>query len=415
MGEYLIDGGKQLYGSVNISRAKNAVLPILCASILTDEEVTVRECPDIADVNVMLDILSSLGARIKKDGKDVTICGKYMNSCEIDKFYACKMRSSVFLIGALLSRFGRISTYMPGGCDIGARPIDLHIKALSELNTFVCYEDGRMLFCTEGIKGNNITLPIKSVGATENVILASVFCEGETVLNNPALEPEVVDLAYFLNSMGAKVKFIGKKKVVIKGVKKLHGTVYLPIYDRIEAGSYITALLCCGGMAEIKGIDYKNISFFNKIFINNTCKIVISNDIINIRKIKDLKSFDFVTGSFPMFPTDMQAQFTVLGCSAQGVSHIREEVFENRFTHVEELKKMGADILVKDNVAFVRGKTELYGNTVYAKDLRGGASLVIAGLYAEGRTVVKNSYHIERGYEELEKKLTLLGARIKKV
>jgi len=414
MSKYEIYGGNKLSGEITLESAKNSVLPMLAGAILTDEQVVIKNCPNITDVKNMIGILRSLGVKVVRQEKSVIISGSAIKE-KIPSGLAKELRSSVFMLGALVGKLGRAKITYPGGCNIGLRPIDLHVKAISELGVKIEESFGEISCVAEKLKGKAIYLDFPSVGATENVMLAAVLAEGKTEIHNPAKEPEIVDLMNFLNSMGAKIYGAGTSIILIDGVKKLHGSEYLPMADRIEAGTFLTAAAITGGEIAVKGLEGKNIySLINK-FCDYTCKIRIVNDIIYLTGNKRGKPFVVDTGPYPCFPTDLQAQITALAVFADGVSAITENVFETRFNHIPELIKMGADITVKGRTALIKGIPKLFGTKVQAMDLRGGASLVLAGLNAEGVTTVEGIKHIERGYSDFEGKLNSLGAKIRKI
>lgn len=412
MENYVINGGRRLDGKLKIQSSKNSVLPIIAGAILTDEQVVIKNCPKIKDVFAMLDILSHLGVKWSFDDDDLILNSSSICKYSIPQNLAGELRSSIFMLGALISRFKKAKLYFPGGCDIGLRPIDMHLSALSDLGVIISDINGEISCISNRIVGRDICLDFPSVGATENIILASVFAKGKTQIYNPAKEPEIVDLMNFLNSMGAKIYGAGTSTILIEGVKSLHGTEYTPIPDRIECGTYLLATAITGGQVEINNCSAKNISLLIHKLCNNTCKITINNDIIYIKSGSMRKSFSFTTGPYPMFPTDLQAQTMSLLTVCDGVSVVSENVFEMRFRHIPELIKMGANIIVKGKNAIINGVERLNGATVEASDLRGGAALVLAGLNAEGKTVVKNVSHIERGYCQMDKKLSSLGADI---
>ncbi len=363
----------------------------------------------------MTKILEMLGVRVEFKENDLIINAENLNSFNIPKELGKELRSSIFMLGSLLSRVKRAIFSCPGGCDIGLRPIDIHLSALKSMGVKVVESDYGFDCSVTKLKGRDIYLDFPSVGATENVMLASVLAEGKTEIRNPAREPEIVDLMNFLNSMGAKVYGAGTSTILIEGVKKLHGTEYKPISDRIEAGTFMLATAITGGELEIKGIKAKNISALIHKLCDNTCKITIKNDIIYLKSGVVRKSFGFVTAPYPAFPTDLQAQTMALLSVCDGQSVVTENIFETRFNHVPELLKMGADISVQGRTAFIRGVERLNGGEVYAKDLRGGAALVLAGLNAQGKTTVNDVMHIERGYYDFDKKLRSLGAQITKI
>ena len=415
MDKYLIKGGKKLSGKVRVSSAKNSVLPLIAGSILTDEKVVIKECPKILDVLNMIKIIESIGAKTQFDGEDLIIDASGVNNYIVKQALAKELRSSVFMLGSLISRFRRAEIYYPGGCEIGLRPIDIHISSLRLLGVLID-EDGCAVRCDANLmKAGEVYLDFPSVGATENLILASVFVKGETVIRNAAKEPEIIDLIRFLNGMGAKITGGGTDIVKISGVKKLHGTVYKPLSDRIETGTLLVAVAISGGEVEISNINPENISSLIYKLCNNTCKISLNNDIIYIKGGKVRKCFSVETNPYPGFPTDMQAQMTALATVSKGTSLITENVFEMRFKFVKELIKMGADIKLCGRTAIVKGVKRLHGAVVRAHDLRGGAALVLAGLNAEGETVVEDTRHIERGYANFDAKLLSLGADIKKI
>jgi len=413
MEKYIINGGRKISGKLNVQRAKNAVLPILAGAILTEEEVVIQDCPKILDVMNMIKILKALGVSVKFDENHLIVNAKGLNSCPVSSELCKELRSSIFLMGALVARTKRAKISFPGGCDIGARPIDLHIKALNSLNVKTVIENGDIECFTDKVKGTKITLDFPSVGATENAMLCAVLGEGKTEIHNSAREPEIVDLMKFLNSMGAKVFGAGTSIILIEGVKKLNGTTYKPMGDRIEAGTYMLASVITGGELEIYGINHKNICSLIHKLCDNTCKISIKNDIIYLKSGAVKKPFNVDTLPHPGYPTDLQAQTMALLSVSGGESKIRESVFERRFNHVEELKKLGANIFVSGREAIIYGVKRLHGAKVTAKDLRGGAGLVVAALNAEGVSEIYGVNHIERGYLDMPKKLIELNADIK--
>lgn len=414
MGRYEIFGGEKLCGKVKIESAKNAVLPILAASLLTDEEVVIMNCPMINDVASMIKILNHLGVKTQYNQGNLTIDASGLNAYTLPHWLTGELRSSIFMMGALVSRVKKARLSYPGGCDIGLRPLDIHINALIDLGVSVTDMCGELICTADKIRGREIYLDYPSVGATENAMLIAVLAEGKTEIHNPAKEPEIIDLMNFLNAMGAKVFGAGTSTIFIEGVKRLHGACYKPIFDRIECGTYLLAGAITGGEIELSNCNAKNISALIHKLCDNTCKISIKNDIIYLKGGSVKKSFSIETGPYPSFPTDLQAQTMSLATVSEGVSMITETVFETRFNHVPELIKMGALVSVKGRTAIVNGVKRLHGAHVCAKDLRGGAGLVIAGLCAEGKTVVADIAHIERGYLDFDKKLKALGAKIKR-
>ncbi len=416
MDKYIINGGEKLYGSVEIQSAKNTVLPLLAAAVLTDEPVKLRKVPVINDVENMMRILSEVGCKIKRQKDCVIIDSADAASHEIPMQLTKELRSSVFMLGSVLTRFRRAKISYPGGCDIGLRPIDLHLAGLKRLGVEIIEKDGFIHCEAQRLKGAEILLDFPSVGATENIILAAVKAEGITVIRNAAKEPEIVDLQRFLNAMGGNIRGAGGGTVVIEGVKRLHGVEYTPIGDRIEAGTFLIAAAACGGEIETKGVPPENIAALLHKLRENGCKIHIKSDKIILSSNGRLKAVDMVeTMPFPGFPTDMQAQYASLCCIAEGSTLIVENLFETRYRYAAELKRMGADITVRDRTAFIRGVERLHGADVTANDLRGGAALVLAALSAEGQSGVYNLYHVDRGYADFEGKLRKLGAKIRRV
>lgn len=415
MEKIIVGGGKKLDGSVRVDSAKNSVLPMLAGSILTTDEVVIKNCPKIKDVLVMIDILENLGVKTTFKGNDLIVNSSNMDGYTIPVRLGGELRSSVFMLGSLLARMGMANLSFPGGCKIGDRPIDIHVAALKSMGADFFDVSTEIVCKASKLKGTNIYLSYPSVGATENLILAGVLAEGDTYIYNSAREPEIKDLACFLRAMGAKIYGEGSDTILIRGVKKLHGTEYTPTGDRIEAGTFIIATLITGGMVEITNVFSQNILPVIDKFCNNTCKVIIKNDIIYIKSGSVVKSFTLTTGPHPEFPTDLQAPATVLACIAEGSSVITETVFENRFLHVPELSRMGADIIATRKRAVINGVKRLHGETVTAMDLRGGAALVLAGLNAEGKTVINDAHHISRGYYKIVEKFSSLGAEIKEL
>lgn len=416
MDKYIIDGGEKLFGKVAVQSAKNTVLPLLAASVLTDEQVKIRGVPTITDVENMLRILGELGCKIRRQKDCAVIDSVNAASHEIPPRLTKELRSSVFMLGSVLTRFRRAKISYPGGCDIGLRPIDLHLSGLKRLGVKITEEGGYIDCVADKLVGAEILLDFPSVGATENIILAAVKAEGTTVIRNAAKEPEIVDLQNFLNAMGANVRGAGGGTVVIRGVKKLRGVEYTPIGDRIEAGTYLIAAACCGGEIETNGLPAENIAALLHKLRENGCKIHTKNDKIILKSDGKLKSVDLVeTMPFPGFPTDLQAQYATLCCVCKGTTLVVENLFETRYKYAAELKRMGADITVRGRTAVIRGVEKLHGARVTAGDLRGGAALVVAGLVAEGQSQVIDLSHVDRGYADFEYKLKKLGAKIRRV
>ena len=415
MERFEINGGRKLSGEVRLQSAKNAVLPMIAGALLTNEQVVIKNCPKIGDVFSMLNILQSLGVKTKFEEDNLIIDASTLTYHKISSTLATKLRSSIFILGALISRFGKANICYPGGCAIGVRPIDIHISGLKKLGVKIKDEGGELECKATKLASANIYFDFPSVGATENIILASIFIKGETVIFNPAKEPEVVDFIRFLNSMGANVTGGGSDIIRINGVTKLHGTTYVPMSDRMEAGTFIVATAITGGEIQLSNCNIENFLFIINKICDNTCKMVQKNDIMYYKSGGRINGLNIDTGPHPAFPTDLQAPMTALCSVANGTSVITENVFEMRFNHVPELIKMGADIKISSRNAIIRGVERLHGATVNAVDLRGGASLVLAGLNAEGKTTVLNPYHVERGYQDIVQKLKGLSADIVKI
>lgn len=416
MKEYIINGGQTLDGTLEIKGAKNSILPLMAASILTDEITVLHNCPMISDIEVMISILGGLGSKIIRNGRDIIIDNSATDKSEIPTSLAKELRSSVFLLGSLLSRHKRAKVAYPGGCDIGLRPIDIHIAGLRELGVEIQEQGGYILCNFQNAKCADIVLDLPSVGATENMMLASVFIKGKSIIRNCAKEPEIVDLQRFLNLMGAKIRGAGSSVIVVEGVDKLHGVEYTPIPDRIVAGTYLIAAAMCGGNVELSGVNPEHISSLISKLSKTTCKVHIKDDKILIKSKGRQKSLECVeTMYYPGFPTDLQSQIMAMQTVSRGTSVIVENIFETRFKTASQLKKLGADITVKGRVAVIRGVKELIGAEVVANDLRGGASLVLAGLVANGTTAVKDIHHIDRGYEDMSVELSKLGANVRRI
>ena len=416
MDEFLIYGGNKLFGELEIGSSKNATLPILAATILCDKKITIHKFPKFQDTLYMLKILECLGAKCVLEQESVTIDPSGINKHEIDSYLASRIRSSIFSLGAILSRLKKAKVAYPGGCAIGARPIDLHIKGLESLGVKIQDKHG-FLYCDgKDMKSGTISLDFPSVGATENIILASVFLKGTTKIINCAREPEIVDLANFLNSLGAKVHGAGTSVIEIEGVTSLNGGEYTPISDRIIAGTYMIATCMCGGKTTLKNINPDNVYALLAKLKNNCCKMSIKGDKITLSVDKLPKAISKIeTQVFPGFPTDLQPQIVAMLSIAKGTSVVVENLFESRFKYTSELKKLGADIIVKDKTAIIKGVSSLYGAKVCACDLRGGAAMVLAGLVANGYTTVYDVNHIDRGYYHIEQDLKTLGANIERI
>ncbi|WP_416335319.1 UDP-N-acetylglucosamine 1-carboxyvinyltransferase [Anaerococcus sp. DFU013_CI05] len=415
----VISGGGPLEGEVTISGAKNSALPILAACVLGTEEIILDGVPGLKDVEIMIEVLKHLGSKVEYLGEGtVKIDSSELNSCETPFELMDKMRASFVVMGPLLSRFKEAHTKAPGGCNIGARPIDLHLKGFEALGATNIVNDDEISIRTDGkLLGNEVYLDFPSVGATQNIMMAATLAEGETIIENAAKEPEIVDLASFLSKMGAKIKGAGTSTITIEGVEKLTGTRHTIIPDRIEAASYMIAAAMTKGNVTINNVIGSHIRpvIAKLIEMGADVEEIDDEDIIKVKVDKRLKPTNIQTLPYPGFPTDVQAQFMALMTTCDGESKIQETVFENRFMHVEQLNKMGAAIATSGNRATIAGVDKLHGADVRATDLRAGAALVIAALTAEGETRVSDIYHIDRGYSDLVEKFTNLGADIKRV
>lgn len=416
MQKYIIEGGKKLNGEMQVYSAKNCVLALLAASVLTNEQIVIHNCPKITDVLNMIKILESLGVKVAWSEDNVIVDSECISSNEIPEHFAKEIRSSIFLMGSIIGRLKTAKAVFPGGCDIGLRPIDLHLKGLRALNIRIRETGGYLLCDGREARGGYIHLDFPSVGATENIIMASVLIDGTTIITNVAKEPEVVSLAQFLIKMGAKIYGAGTSTITIEGVKKLHGIEYTPIPDRIVAGTYALAVCMTGGEVVINNCCIRDLeALISKINGNSAEIINYDNKLIVKAYNRPISVKNIETQPYPGFPTDLQAQILALQTVSAGACIIVENMFETRYKHVGELMKMGADIIVRERVAMVRGVDRLHGAEVYASDLRAGAALVLAGLNAEGQTTVNNIYHIDRGYYMLDNALNSAGADIKRI
>ena len=412
MSKFIIQGGKKLEGEINISGSKNAALPIIAATVLNSGTTTLYNVPDIQDVNTMFEILKKIGATIKRKNNKIIINTNKVHTYEIPDDLMRQMRSSVILAGALIGKYHKAKFSCPGGCDIGSRPIDLHLKGFEKLGVDIKEEYGEIYCNTEKIVGTQIHLDLPSVGATENIILASCLGEGTTVITNAAREPEIDDMIKYLNKMGAKINGAGTDKIEIIGVKRLSEVSYNIMPDRIEAGTYLVAGAITSGNIKLLNINSQHIEpILNKLDEAN-CRLNINKSEIEIIAPKRVKSVDIKTMPYPGFPTDMQSIFGALLIMAKGTSVITENIFESRYKYAQELIRMGAKINVEGRTAIIKGTKRIQGANVVATDLRGGASLVVAGLYAKGITQVDNVHYILRGYEKMDEKLKKLGAKI---
>jgi len=414
MERLLIKGGKCLSGKITCSGAKNAALPMIAATVLCDEKVTLRNLPYLQDITTMFELLGSMGAEILLDeNMDFTISSSNLKDIEARYELVKTMRASILVLGPLLAKYGKARIALPGGCAIGSRPVNYHLDALKELGAEINLRNGYIEASAKKLNGTNIRFPDITVTGTENLMMAASLADGVTTLSNVAREPEIVDLADLLNSMGANIKGAGTDKIIIQGVKSLSGTVFNIPADRIEAGTYLVAAAVTKGDITIDGIDPNRLMRVIDKLKNTGAKVEYDDNTISLKM--DLESpnpVDITTAPFPEFPTDMQAQFSVINAISNGTANIYETVFENRFMHILELNRMGCDIVVKGNHAFIKGVNSIYGAQVMATDLRASASLILAGLCANGETTVDRIYHIDRGYERIEEKLNYLGADI---
>ncbi len=418
MEKFVIEGGYKLNGELSISGAKNSALPILTASLLSNEVVYLRQTPQLKDIQVMLSLLKSFGVKIgygSEYGAELNIDASCIDSTVADYSLVRTMRASILVLGPLLAKYGKARVSLPGGCAIGSRPVDLHLKALAQMGAKIELVDGYILAEATKLKAAEINFANVTVTGTENIMMAAVLAEGTTVLKNSAKEPEVVDLAEFLNSMGAKIEGHGTDTISIHGVKKLRGARYSILPDRIEAGTYLVAAAITNGEITLRNTKPDTMQEILQHLTKAGANIEISGNSINLSMLQRPKAVDISTAPYPGFPTDMQAQFMALNCIADGVSIIKENVFENRFMHVAELSRMGAEIKVNGREAVCYGKAGLLGAEVMATDLRASASLVLAALAARGRSVVNRIYHIDRGYDNIDAKLVSLGAKIVRV
>lgn len=416
MEQYVIKGGNPLYGEVEIGGAKNAALAILAAAIMTDETVTIDNLPNVRDINALLQAIEEIGAHVERvDIHKVKINGSFIRGVNVDNEFIRRIRASYYLIGALLGKYKHAEVALPGGCDIGSRPIDLHMKGFRSMGADIDIAHGLVIARAKELKGTHIYMDKVSVGATINIMMAAAMADGKTVIENAAKEPHVVDVANFLNSMGANIRGAGTDVIRIVGVEKLHATEYSVIPDQIEAGTFMFAVAAAGGNVLVKNVIPKHLEATTAKLLEVGCQVEEFDDSVRVISDGHLKHTQVTTLPYPGFPTDMQPQMAVLLGIAEGTSTVTESIFENRFKYVDELTRMGADIKVESNIAIISGVKRYTGARVNAPDLRAGAALVIAGLAAEGITVVDDIYYIQRGYEALEEKLTKIGAKIARV
>ena len=415
MDKLLIEGGARLTGEVAISGAKNAALPILCAALLTAEPVTFTNVPRLNDIDTLLELLGQMGVKIARDGNTVTLDAAGLNNPVAPYEMVKTMRASILVLGPLVARCGEARVSLPGGCAIGARPVDQHIKGLQAMGAEVRVEHGYVHATVPRLKGARLFTDMVTVTGTENLMMAAALADGETVIENAAREPEVVDLANCLVAMGAQISGAGSDVIRIRGVERLHGATHRIMPDRIETGTYLCAAAVTGGSVRLTGTSSCYLDAVIDKLMDAGCEVVSERDAIRLSAPARLNAVSLRTSPYPAFPTDMQAQFMAINAVAKGVAMIRETIFENRFMHAVELQRLGADIRIDGNTAVVQGVDRLEGATVMATDLRASASLVVAGLVAEGDTTIERIYHLDRGYERLEEKLAALGAKVRRL
>ena len=416
MDRLIIQGGLPLEGEIFISGAKNAALPILAATLLTDETVTISNVPHLQDITTTMGLLGRMGSELTIDERmNIEVRNHNINELFAPYELVKTMRASILVLGPLLARYGRADVSLPGGCAIGSRPVNLHINGLIAMGAEIQVDGGYIRAKAKRLKGTKLPLDMITVTGTENLMMAATLAEGETIIENAAREPEVVDLAKCLNKMGARIEGAGSDTIIIQGVDKLHGAEHHIMPDRIETGTYLVAATMTGGVIKLKNTQPQLLDAVISKLQEAGADIEIGENFIKLdMHNRRAQAVDIHTSPFPGFPTDMQAQFTAMNSIAEGSGHITENVFENRFMHVQELQRMGADVKLEGNTTISRGVEKLTGAPVMATDLRASASLVLAGLVAEGETVVERIYHIDRGYETIEEKLAQLGARIKR-
>ena len=415
MDKLVIQGGQRLAGEITVSGAKNAALPILCAGLLTSDLVHLTNVPNLQDVRTTLKLLTQMGLRAQASGHEITLDGSQVNDPVAPYELVKTMRASILVLGPLLARFGHARVSLPGGCAIGARPVDQHIKGLQAMGAEISIEHGYIEARAKRLKGTLIVTDMITVTGTENLLMAATLAEGETVLENAAREPEVTDLSNLLVAMGAKIDGIGTARLVIQGVERLHGATHSVISDRIEAGTFLCAVAAAGGDVTLRNVRPDLLEALLEKLREAGVGLTLGDDWIRVSMNKRPIATSFRTSEYPAFPTDMQAQFMALNAIADGTSQAIETIFENRFMHVQELNRLGANVLIDGNTAFVHGVERLSGAKVMATDLRASASLVIAGLVADGETLIDRIYHLDRGYDRMEEKLCGVGAQVRRV
>jgi UDP-N-acetylglucosamine 1-carboxyvinyltransferase len=419
MDKFVVRGGNPLLGTIRVSGAKNAALPAMAASILTDEPVILEGIPQVRDIETTRQLLSAMGAEVElgygRAQHRTTLCCRDLTSPEASYELVKTMRASTLVLGPLVARMGRARVSLPGGCAIGARPIDLHIKGLERLGAEITQEHGYIEARADRLRGGQIVFEKITVTGTEDLLMAATLADGETIMQNCAREPEVADLADLLNKMGAKIEGAGTPTIRVQGVEKLHGAKHRVIPDRIEAGTFIVAGALTGGDLNVSGCEPRHLTALLQKLGDTGVTLLQSTDAVRVIANGPLRACDVITEEYPGFPTDMQAQYMALATQSNGTSMITENIFENRFMHAQELVRMGANIKIEGSRAVVRGKTELSAAAVQASDLRASASLVLAALVAEGETIIDRVYHIDRGYEHIEEKLRNVGAQIRRI
>lgn len=415
MDKVRIQGGKSLVGTVQVSGSKNAALPILISSLLTEERCTYSRVPQLQDIHTACNLLEHLGAEVHSEGNKVSLQSKTLKTYEASYDLVRKMRASVVVLGPLVARFGKAKVSLPGGCAIGARPINFHLLGLEKLGAKIELENGYVIASAKKLKGNRVAFEFPSVGATENIMMAAALAEGESLLENCAREPEIIDLARALRAMGAQIEGEGSEVIRIQGKPSLHGCEYEIMGDRIEAGTFLSAGFATRGKVRVEGIHSEWIEAVLVKFEESGARVTREKNAVTIEALGRPLATNTTTLPYPGFPTDMQAQFMAVMATADGASLITETIFENRFMHVPELSRLGADITIRGNTALVRGLPFLKGAPLMATDLRASASLILGGLCAQGETIINRIYHLDRGYERMEEKLKTLGAQIERI
>ena len=420
MDQLIIHGGKELNGEINISGAKNAALPILISSLLSDKPLILKNVPDLYDIKTTFKLLGVLGVAIENIDSSVTLNAESITQYDAPYDLVKTMRASILVLGPLLTRFGKARVSLPGGCSIGSRPVDIHIKGLEAMGAKINLDQGYIDATTAHLPNNKligckIFMDQVTVTGTENLMMAAILAEGITVLENAAKEPEVVDLGVCLNKMGAEIKGLGTNTIIVKGVSSLNTAEHTIIFDRIEAGTYLVAGIMAGGKIKCNNVEPDKMESIIQKLKETGATVTQDKTSVTVSSKKNFNPVDIRTAPYPAFPTDMQAQFMALNVMANGVSEVTETIFENRFMHVQELIRMGADIDIRQNTAIIKGNAVLQGTNVMATDLRASASLVLAGLVAKGTTIIDRIYHLDRGYQDLEKKFNAIGAQIERV